>query len=189
MVGGLAPPPVEEEQQKELQAQHQVIFVLESAQLETAQVGKVGNEPTEASQLVIRLIISAVFQTAAHCHMVTGISSSGSSSPCSSEGSSSSSSNAAVGSLPPARALLHFLTALVAVLCIMQSYQLLNCDDHANYLMKHKKDPALFRPDITHQVRPPPPSIYCHGIFHISQIFKCHTPGIHKRPHMGRQRS
>jgi hypothetical protein len=35
----------------------------------------------------------------------------------------------------------------------LQSYQLLNCDDHANYLMKHKKDPALYRPDITHQVR------------------------------------
>jgi len=85
------------------------------------------------------------------------------------------------------RALLHFLTALVAVLCIMQSYQLLNCDDHANYLMKHKKDPALFRPDITHQVRPPPPSIYCHGIFHIFSILKRHTPGIHKWPHMGRQ--
>jgi hypothetical protein len=118
--------------------------------------------------------------------MVAGIRSSGSSSPCSSEGGSSS-SNAAVRSLPPACALLHFLTALVAVLCIMQSYQLLNCDDHANYLMKHKKDPALFRPDITHQVRPPPPSIYCHGIFHIFSILKRHTPGIHKWPHMGRQ--
>jgi hypothetical protein len=35
----------------------------------------------------------------------------------------------------------------------MQTYQLLNCDDHANYLLKHKKDPALYRPDITHQVR------------------------------------
>lgn len=32
-----------------------------------------------------------------------------------------------------------------------KSYQLLNCDDHANYLMKHKRDPALYRPDITHQ--------------------------------------
>lgn len=71
MVGGLAPPPEEEEQERELDAQRQVIFVLESAQLETAQVGK--------------------------------------------------------------------------------SYQLLNCDDHGSYLMKHKKDPALYRPDITHQ--------------------------------------
>jgi hypothetical protein len=42
MVGGLAPPPEEEEQERELDAQRQVIFVLESAQLETAQVGKVG---------------------------------------------------------------------------------------------------------------------------------------------------
>jgi hypothetical protein len=41
MVGGLAPPPEEEEQERELDAQRQVIFVLESAQLETAQVGKV----------------------------------------------------------------------------------------------------------------------------------------------------
>jgi hypothetical protein len=33
----------------------------------------------------------------------------------------------------------------------MQTYQLLNCDDHATYLLKHKRDPALYRPDITHQ--------------------------------------
>lgn len=41
MVGGLAAPPAEEEEQRELDAQRQVIFVLENAQLETAQVGKV----------------------------------------------------------------------------------------------------------------------------------------------------
>lgn len=41
MVGGLAAPAAEEEEQKELDAQRQVIFVLENAQLETAQVGKV----------------------------------------------------------------------------------------------------------------------------------------------------
>lgn len=34
----------------------------------------------------------------------------------------------------------------------MQNYQLLNCDDHANFLRKHKRDPALYRPDILHQV-------------------------------------
>lgn len=34
----------------------------------------------------------------------------------------------------------------------LQNYQLLNCDDHANFLRKHKRDPALYRPDITHQV-------------------------------------
>lgn len=44
MVGGLAPPPAEEEEQRELDAQRQVIFVLENAQLETAQVGKVTTE-------------------------------------------------------------------------------------------------------------------------------------------------
>eukprot|EP00850_Spirogloea_muscicola_P004958 SM000022S07172 [mRNA] locus=s22:290974:292973:+ [translate_table: standard] len=32
-----------------------------------------------------------------------------------------------------------------------KTYQLLNCDDHANFLRKHKRDPALYRPDIVHQ--------------------------------------
>ena len=32
-----------------------------------------------------------------------------------------------------------------------QGYQLLNCDDHANFLRRHNKDPALYRPDICHQ--------------------------------------
>lgn len=32
-----------------------------------------------------------------------------------------------------------------------KNYQLLNCDDHANFLRKHKRDPALYRPDILHQ--------------------------------------
>lgn len=34
----------------------------------------------------------------------------------------------------------------------VQAYVLLNCDDHASYLRKHKLDPALYRPDICHQV-------------------------------------
>lgn len=71
MVGGLAPPDIEDEQEQAKDASRGVIFVLESAQLEVAQVGK--------------------------------------------------------------------------------TYQLLNCDDHGSYLGKHKKDPALYRPDITHQ--------------------------------------
>lgn len=33
-----------------------------------------------------------------------------------------------------------------------KSYELLNCDDHAHILKKHKRDPAEVRPDITHQV-------------------------------------
>ena len=33
-----------------------------------------------------------------------------------------------------------------------QGYQLLNCDDHAGFLRRHSKDPALYRPDICHQV-------------------------------------
>lgn len=71
MVGGLLPPPVEDEEENVRAAKQGVVFVLENAQLEVAQVGK--------------------------------------------------------------------------------TYQLLNCDDHATYIMKHKKDPALFRPDICHQ--------------------------------------
>lgn len=41
VVGGLAPPAAEDEERQQIEAQHQVIFVLESAQLEVAQVGKV----------------------------------------------------------------------------------------------------------------------------------------------------
>ncbi|CAK9228291.1 unnamed protein product [Sphagnum troendelagicum] len=34
---------------------------------------------------------------------------------------------------------------------ILQNYQLLNCEDHATFLKKHKRDPALYHPDILHQ--------------------------------------
>jgi hypothetical protein len=37
----LAPPAAEDEERQQIESQHQVIFVLESAQLEVAQVGKV----------------------------------------------------------------------------------------------------------------------------------------------------
>ncbi len=33
-----------------------------------------------------------------------------------------------------------------------KNYELLNCDDHANFMRRHGKDPALYRPDICHQV-------------------------------------
>ena len=33
----------------------------------------------------------------------------------------------------------------------VQGYCLLNCDDHAGFLRRHDKDPALYRPDICHQ--------------------------------------
>ncbi|KAK9824214.1 hypothetical protein WJX72_008575 [[Myrmecia] bisecta] len=32
-----------------------------------------------------------------------------------------------------------------------KSYQLLNCDDHNNFLRRHDKDPGQYRPDICHQ--------------------------------------
>ncbi|MEW5319534.1 MAG: hypothetical protein WDW38_010679 [Sanguina aurantia] len=41
--------------------------------------------------------------------------------------------------------------AQLEVAQVGKSYQLLNSDDHATYLKKHKKDPSLFRPDICHQ--------------------------------------
>lgn len=34
-----------------------------------------------------------------------------------------------------------------------KNYELLNCDDHSNFLRRHGKDPAFYRPDICHQVR------------------------------------
>ena len=36
---------------------------------------------------------------------------------------------------------------------VAQSYAILNCDDHANFIKKHKRDPADYRPDILHQAR------------------------------------
>lgn len=71
MVGGLKPPSLEAEEELKKAGGQGVIFVLEEAQLEVAQVGK--------------------------------------------------------------------------------GYVLLNCDDHQNFLMKHNKDPAMYRPDICHQ--------------------------------------
>lgn len=36
-------------------------------------------------------------------------------------------------------------------MCCVQKDTLLNCDDHRTFLLRHKKDPALYRPDICHQ--------------------------------------
>eukprot|EP00249_Psilotum_nudum_P013760 c24493_g1_i1 orf=391-1122(-) len=41
--------------------------------------------------------------------------------------------------------------ASLEVAKVGKNYQLLNCDDHANFLRKHKHDPAAYRPDIVHQ--------------------------------------
>eukprot|EP00271_Cylindrocystis_brebissonii_P003715 TRINITY_DN14980_c0_g1_i1.p1 TRINITY_DN14980_c0_g1~~TRINITY_DN14980_c0_g1_i1.p1 ORF type:complete len:321 (-),score=76.51 TRINITY_DN14980_c0_g1_i1:970-1932(-) len=41
--------------------------------------------------------------------------------------------------------------AALEVAKIGKTYQLLNCDDHVGFLKKHKRDPALYRPDILHQ--------------------------------------
>ncbi|KAH8972560.1 hypothetical protein BDL97_02G204500 [Sphagnum fallax] len=41
--------------------------------------------------------------------------------------------------------------ASLEVAKVGKNYQLLNCEDHATFLKKHKRDPALYRPDILHQ--------------------------------------
>lgn len=41
--------------------------------------------------------------------------------------------------------------ACLEVAKVGKSFQLLNSDDHANFLRKNNKDPADYRPDITHQ--------------------------------------
>ncbi|TQD72160.1 hypothetical protein C1H46_042300 [Malus baccata] len=41
--------------------------------------------------------------------------------------------------------------ASLEVAKVGKTYQLLNSDDHSNFLRKNKKDPALYRPDIVHQ--------------------------------------
>lgn len=44
-VGGLAPPPLEEEERRATESGQGVVFILEGAQLETAQVGKASDAP------------------------------------------------------------------------------------------------------------------------------------------------
>ncbi|XP_009339993.2 ribosomal RNA small subunit methyltransferase nep-1-like [Pyrus x bretschneideri] len=41
--------------------------------------------------------------------------------------------------------------ASLEVAKVGKTYQLLNSDDHSNFLRKNNKDPALYRPDIVHQ--------------------------------------
>jgi len=48
--------------------------------------------------------------------------------------------------------LWKFLTPETVGHGILQNYKLLNCEDHATFLKKHKRDPTLYRPDILHQV-------------------------------------
>jgi rRNA small subunit pseudouridine methyltransferase Nep1 len=43
--------------------------------------------------------------------------------------------------------------ASLEVAKVGKTYQLLNSDDHANFLKKNNRNPADYRPDITHQVR------------------------------------
>ncbi|RYE99995.1 MAG: hypothetical protein EOO41_00165 [Methanobacteriota archaeon] len=52
-----------------------------------------------------------------------------------------------LGSRAPARA-----RALLAAACLVQGFELLNCDDHVGLHKKSGRNPALSRPDITHQL-------------------------------------
>ena len=59
----------------------------------------------------------------------------------------------AVAAAPSKKAVL---TVVLEKACLEtgkvgKEHVLLNCDDHANFLRKHKKDPAEARPDILHQ--------------------------------------
>jgi rRNA pseudouridine-1189 N-methylase Emg1 (Nep1/Mra1 family) len=130
MVGGLEPPPEEEEQRREIEATQGVIFVLEGANLETAQVGKVivnrlrgrRSPPVHSPPRAVspRRLLPLL---------------------CCFRGSRRRRRRRPLPTLPsPQHSNAH-----------QQSYQLLNCDDHATYLKKHKKDPAFYRPDIAHQ--------------------------------------
>lgn len=117
MVGGLAPPAAEEEQRREAEAGQGVVFVLEGAQLEVAQVGKARG--------------LATFAAAPRAAARTPPQRCGG---------------------PRRRPVPVSTPCLPVAPKLAQSYQLLNCDDHATYLKKHKRDPSLHRPDITHQV-------------------------------------
>mmetsp|Transcript_37040 Transcript_37040/g.116541 ORF Transcript_37040/g.116541 Transcript_37040/m.116541 type:complete len:92 (-) Transcript_37040:42-317(-) len=61
--------------------------------------------------------------------------------------------------------------ASLEVAKVGKNYALLNCDDHANFIRRNKKDPAQYRPDILHQVRQGAPCSQparlprrCHGL-------------------------
>jgi rRNA small subunit pseudouridine methyltransferase Nep1 len=51
--------------------------------------------------------------------------------------------------------------ASLEVAKVGKNYELLNCDDHVSFLKRHGKDPAAYRPDITHQVGPHPIEPVC----------------------------
>jgi len=54
----------------------------------------------------------------------------------------------------------HSILCLFFVFMALQTYQLLNSDDHANFLRKNNKNPGDYRPDITHQVKFSPNTSY-----------------------------
>ncbi|KAM2888830.1 hypothetical protein FF1_012501 [Malus domestica] len=60
--------------------------------------------------------------------------------------------------------------ASLEVAKVGKTYQLLNYDDHSNFLWKNKKDPALYMPDIVHQVS----KLWCAWIIHALANFASH---------------
>ena len=110
-----------------------VIFVLESASLEVAKVGKVSSTgQLQPQRWATKLAGWRAAQRTTCCgHVRKLVPGTGLAAHCKALTST------------PARAPTFWL---------LQGYQLLNCDDHAGFLRRHGKDPALHRPDICHQV-------------------------------------
>lgn len=132
MVGGLQPPSALGEQEAIKAKGQGVIFVLEEAQLEVAQVGKVrkGVVPW-SSPLTTHQPCATRHAASYRCKHACALP--------------------VLSLLLPMSVPFNFLI-LKEPRFPLQGYVLLNCDDHQNFLKKHDKDPALYRPDICHQV-------------------------------------
>lgn len=59
----------------------------------------------------------------------------------------------------PTRVIVVLERARLETAKVGKDFALLDCDTHRSFLLKHRRDPAEFRPDILHQVR----SLGCRG--------------------------
>ncbi|CAI5953202.1 unnamed protein product [Closterium sp. NIES-65] len=66
-------------------------------------------------------------------------------------GAAGEAAGGAAGGAAEAGVIFVLEKASLEVAKVGKTYVLLNCDDHASFLRKHGKDPALYRPDICHQ--------------------------------------
>ena len=119
-------PIMEKEAQPEPEDEGGIWFVLEKASLEVAKVGKVNEQKKKITFLSFfsaEIDMAFVLESFFFCFLAY-----------------------------PLMYCKLINPLLLFLFLLFQNYQLLNCDDHSNFLRKHKKDPALFRPDIVHQV-------------------------------------